>query len=59
MSALMNIVLLTAVKTLSIDTKEASTALSTYLKNTATRADAKKHKLEHESVTELQNTNSL
>ena len=33
--------------TLGIYTKEASTALSIYLKNTATRAAAKEHKLEN------------
>lgn len=47
MPSIMDTVLLTTIKTLSVDTKEASTALSTYLKNTATRAAAKKHKFEH------------
>ena len=49
MPAIMDTVLLTAIKTLSVDTKEASTALSIYLKNTATRATAKKHRLEYGS----------
>ena len=47
MPSIMDIVLLTTVKTLSVDTKETSTALSTYLKMTSTRAAAKKHRLEY------------
>ena len=50
MPAIMDIVLLTSLKTLSIDTKEASTALSTYLKSTATRVAAKKHKMKYGSA---------
>lgn len=55
----MNIVLLTTIKVLSVDTKEASTALSTYLKSTATRAAAKKHKLEHGRAIQLHIDNSV
>ena len=47
MPAIMEIVLLTTVKVLSIDMKAATTALSNYLKATATRASAKKYKLQH------------
>lgn len=58
MPLVMDIVLLTTVKTLSVDTKEASTALSTYLKSTATRAAAKKHKLEYGRAIQLEIANS-
>lgn len=44
MPQVMDIILLTACKTLSIDPKEATTALSIYLKNTSTRASAKNHR---------------
>lgn len=54
MPSIMDMVLLTTIKTLSVDTKEAPTALSTYLKSTATRAAAKKHKLEHGRAIQLQ-----
>lgn len=59
MPSIMNTVLLTTIKVLSVDTKEASTALSTYLKSTATRAAAKKHKLEHGRAIQLQIDNSV
>ena len=59
MPSIMNVVLLATIKTLSIDTKEASTALSTYLKSTATRAAAKKHKLEHGRDIQLEIDNSV
>lgn len=48
MPQVMDIILLTACKTLSIDPKEATTALSIYLKNTSTRASAKKHRQKFE-----------
>ena len=41
MPHIMDVILLTACKTLSVDLKEAMSALSVYLKNTGTRASAK------------------
>ena len=48
MPQIMDIILLTPRKTLSVDPKEATTALSIYLKNTSTRASAKKHRQKFE-----------
>lgn len=59
MPAIMDTVLLTTIKTLSVDTKEASSALVTYLKNTVTRAAAKKHRSEYGSGRQLQLGNSI
>ena len=59
MPSIMDTVLLTTIKTLSVDTKEASTALSTYLKNTSTRAAAKKHKLKYGGGIQLEIANSV
>lgn len=44
MPNIMDTVILTACKTLEVDPKEASSALSVYLKNTGTRASAKMHR---------------
>lgn len=51
MASIMDTVLLTTTKTLAVDTKDASTALSTYLKNTAKKTAAKKYKLEQGRAT--------
>lgn len=48
MPQIMDIIRLTACKTLSVDPKEAMTALSVYLKNTSTRASAKRHRQKFE-----------
>lgn len=48
MPQIMDIILLTACKILSVDPKQAMTALSVYLKNTSTRASAKKHRQKFE-----------
>lgn len=42
--SIMDVILLTAIKILKFDPKEAMTALSTYLKNTSHRAASKKEK---------------
>lgn len=44
MPQIRDIILLTACKTLSIDPREATSALSVYLKNTSTRASSKQHR---------------
>ena len=46
MPKLIDLVLLTPIKLLKVDPKEARLALSTYLKDTSTRVAAKKHKIE-------------
>lgn len=47
MPNVMDIILLTAIKLLKVDPKEATTALSTYLKSTSYRAAARKEKTQN------------
>lgn len=44
MPVLMDIVLLTVIRVLSINLQDSKTALSVYLKNSAARSSAKKHR---------------
>lgn len=55
MPQIMDIVVLTACKILSVDPKDGTSALSTYLKNTSTRASAKRHREKPEVGRNIEN----